>query len=97
MWAKQRSCIAKRWKRTAIRSQCTILLFFLNSSTHCDSKEVFSAVEDLGADLLSLPVLSTQLRKARDLVVDEISGICAVEMDEFDDCLTYVKVVNGRL
>ncbi len=61
------------------------------------AKSLFSAVADLGADLQSMPVLNGQLSKARDLAVEEISGVCTVDVDEIDDCLAYVKIVDGRL
>ncbi len=75
-----------------------VLLKFEDKSTQNlrEAEKLFSVVEDLGEDLQSLPVLSTQLRKAQDLGVGEIPGICAVDVDEIDDCLTHVKIVDGR-
>ncbi len=56
------------------------------------AESLFSGVAGLGADLQSWPVLNDQLQGLR---AGEISGVCHIDVNEIDDCLTYVKIVDG--
>ncbi len=80
----------------AMCNLAVLLKFGDTSAQNLEKAEsLFSAVADLSVDLQSWPVLHSQLTEAQGVSAGEISEVCRVDVDEIDDCFTYVKLVDG--